>query len=227
MHSYFSDFNTIRRRMAAPLDKIRLKSPRHRDKPERTSQEAMSLIKRLFYNRPWKAWKYQRMTESHSVASHKRHFFGSRMLRRRFPKNKNSPPVLLFSWSHPNFCCSLDSPKLSWQHNNEAPEPFVRPNAPELLTPSTFQGSAWQRFSSLYGQVDSSIQSRVNRKRSKATRTRVFTPLPAIKEEGGNPSSSQIYQSAPIRIARNTLPIEEEEEENDLLEDQVTVALRK
>ena len=199
---YFSDFNTIRRRMAAPLDKIKLKSPHRRDKPERTSQEAMSLITRIFCNGPWKAWKYQRTTESHSVTSHKRHSFGSRMLRRRFPKNKNCPPVLLFSWSHPDFCCSLDSPNLSWQHKNEAPEPFVRLDAPELLAPSTFQGSAWQRFSSLYGQVDSSIQSRVNRKRSKATRTRVFMPLPAIKEEHGNPSSSQIHQSVPIRIAR-------------------------
>ena len=46
-------------------------------------------------------------------------------------------------------------------------------------------------------------------------RTFKFTPLPVIKEEDDNSSSSQIYQPVPFRISRDILPIEEEEEEEE------------
>ena len=141
------------------------------------------------------------------------------MPRRRFPSyNKLSPPTL-FTWvPRPDFRYSdisqespLDLPGLSREHNGEAPEPFVQSSAPESFISSTFHESAWQRFSSIYGQIDSSIQSR---KRGKYTRARAFMPLPAIDEED-NLSSSQIYQPVPIWISRNILPIEEEEEEEE------------
>jgi hypothetical protein len=218
---YSSDMSTLKR-MAIPLDKTRLRNPLRRGQPKRTSHGALSLIKRLFYNGPCKAWKYHRMTEPHSVANHKRRFIGSLLSRRRSPPYKKFSSPLLFTWSRPDFCdfdinyaSPLDLPDLSWKHNGDALEPFVQPSVPEPFASSILHGSAWQRFSSFYGQIDPSIQSLINRKRGKCTRARTFTPLPAIKEEDDNSLSSQIYQPVSIRISRDISPIEEEDEEEN------------
>jgi len=102
---YPSDMNTLRW-MATPLDKTRLRNPLCRGQPKRTSHEALSLVKWLFYIGPWKAWKYHMMTELHSVANHKRCSIVSLMPRRHFPPYKKFLSLLLFTWSHPAFCCS-------------------------------------------------------------------------------------------------------------------------
>lgn len=71
------------------------------------------------------------------------------MPRRRSPSYKKFSSPLLFTWSCPDFCCSdigyanpLDLPELSWKHNGEALELFVRPSAPEPFTFAIFYGCA-------------------------------------------------------------------------------------
>ncbi|KIM39597.1 hypothetical protein M413DRAFT_29301 [Hebeloma cylindrosporum] len=119
--------------LATPLDKTRFKDPRGRDQPESTSREMISIIKRLSYSGLRKGWADHRVSGSRLVENHKRHFI-SRMLRRRFLPNKNLSPPPIFTWSHPDFCCSDTSdaspchcctPDLSPKHDGEAPEPFV------------------------------------------------------------------------------------------------------